>query len=377
MRTKRVVPASRGAMDQDREPGLIEDVHPVVAGDRVRPDANSDSRRNQWQERSDAVPELGVRCRAVSHRATVAGHDCDVFRIDTHTVNQEWAALERAPLLEERDCGSRARRDGNPTALPTLRKVTRAKRDEVDLGLTLGDVHCEGQLARVGEACRGIVQRIGDRIRRVWGDAEHDELGLLAQQRFDAVFKLSHRDLGLRRIGAEYLLVHDPAHAGIAHRLHHDPARACIGVSGDSRLDSFDNAKARGIEQRFPIHDLVPALAQPVDPLCEPTVLEKAAHRGELEVGMRVDQTGEQDRFAEVVVVTRRRGGAWANVGDHSVGLDDGSVLYRRLGDWKHPTRVIAHQRGTRSADGIVSVRRRTESRRRLSARRRLSRRRI
>ena len=372
---ERIVPARGGAVDQDREPSLVENIHPVVAGDRVRSDTDPDSGLDQWEQRSNAVPELGVRCRAVRDRAAMAGHGGNVFRIDAHAVDQEWPALQCPALLEERDCGSRARRDGDATALPALREISGATRDEVDFGLALGDVHCERKLARVGKTRRGIVERIGDRVRRVRGDAERDQLRLVALQRLDAICQLSHCDLRLRWIGAEHFLVHDAAHAGVAHRLHHDAAGAGVGKRRDAGLDALDDAEASGIEQRFRVHDLVPALAQLVDPRRELTILEKTAHRGQLEVRMCVDETGKQDGFAEIVVFTCRRTGARPNVGDQSAALDDGSILYRRLGDGEHPTRVIAHQRGGRPA-GIRSVRRLAESRLRLSARRRLSRRR-
>src|SRR5687767_5828747 len=171
----------------------------------------------------------------------------------------------------------------------------------------------------------------------------------------------------MRRIGAEDLLIHDAAHAGVAHRLHCHAAGAGVGISGDAGLEPFHDSEARGIEQRASVHDLVPALAQLINPLYEMTILEEAAHRGELEVSVGVDEAREKNRLAEVVVVTAWRGGARSYVCDQSVALDDGSVLYRRLGDGKHPARVIAHQRGGRPADEVVSVRLTVESRRRVS----------
>ena len=64
----------------------------------------------------------------------------------------------------------------------------------------------------------------------------------------------------------------------------------------------------------------------------------------------------------EVIVLAGRRLGARPNVGNHSVALGDGSVLYRRLGYGKHPAHLIAQSRGGRPGGGIVSVRRLVES---------------
>src|SRR6185369_2751363 len=120
------------------------------------------------------------------------------------------------------------------------------------------------------------------------------------------------------------------------------------------------------------VEDFVSTLPQLVDPLRELTVLEEAAHRGQLEMGVGVYQPREKNGLAKLVVLSRWCTGARANVGDPAVVLDDGSVLDRRLGDGEHPTRVVAHQRGMgtggRAGDGMLSrravVSRRTVSRR-------------
>src|SRR5512132_3309392 len=128
------------------------------------------------------------------------------------------------------------------------------------------------------------------------------------------IFELAHRARCVRWIGSEHFLVHDPAHARIAHGLHRDAARASVGVRGDARLDSLDDAETGGGEHRFAIHDLVPALPEPVYPLRELTILEEAAHCCELEVRVGVDEAGKENRFAEVVVLAWRGGGARPNI---------------------------------------------------------------
>ena len=296
--------AGGGAVDQNREPGLVENVHPVVAGDRVRADADFNPGGEEWEKRSDAVPEFGVRCGAVCHRAASPSHNRHVVRVHAYAVDEQWPALQRATLFEQRDRRSRARRDVDPPALPTLRKIPGGSCNEVELRLALGDVHCERQVMGVGESSRGIVKRIRDGVRRVWRDTERDEVGLFESERGHAIFQFTHRDFRVRWVGPEYFLVHDAAHARIAHRLHRDAARARVCVGCDSGFEALDNPKAGGVEQSFLIHDLVPAPSQFVDPHGESTILEETAHGGELEVCVRVDQTRKEDRVAEVIVLT-------------------------------------------------------------------------
>src|SRR5205085_663015 len=158
--------------------------------------------------------------------------------------------------------------------------------------------------------------------------------------------ELAHCGVAQGRIGSENFLVHDPAHTEVAHRFHYQTAGAGVGVSGNSCFESLDYSESRRVAQPGRIEDLVTALTQLVDPLGEVEVLEEAAHRGQLEMGVSIYEAGQQDRVAEVVVVPCWCAGSGANVGDFAVALDDGSVLDRRLGDWEHPARVIAHQRG-------------------------------
>jgi hypothetical protein len=198
--------------------------------------------------------------------------------------------------------------------------------------------------------------------------SESHEIRLLEQKLPDPIFELAHCGIRVRRIGPENFLIHDPADAELVHRAHGDSARTGVGVGGDSRDESFHDSEARGIEQHLLAHDLVAALPQLVYPLRESTVLEKSAHGGELEMRVDVDQARQQDRITQVVVVPAGRSRARTDICDESVALDDGSIFNWRLGDWEHPARVVAHQRGVfaggGTAVGLVSVRGRVESRR-------------
>jgi hypothetical protein len=92
------------------------------------------------------MPELRVRRRAVGDRTASPSHYFHVALIHPHAVDQERSTIERATCFEQSDWRSCARRGLNPATLPTFREISGAVGNEVDLGLTLGDVHREGQL---------------------------------------------------------------------------------------------------------------------------------------------------------------------------------------------------------------------------------------
>ena len=119
-----------------------------------------------------------------------------------------------AELVEQRNWRARALRDGYAATAPTLGKIPAAAGNDLVLGLALGDVHCQREPARIGEARGGLVEAIGDRIRRVGRHTERDELGLFAAgARRCASSSSRMASGGVRWIGAEHLLVHDSTHA--------------------------------------------------------------------------------------------------------------------------------------------------------------------
>src|SRR5438876_332001 len=133
---------------------------------------------------------------------------------------------------------------------------------------------------------------------------EQHQIGLLRLERAESLLELAHCCIALGRIGCEDLLVHDSPHTKRHHRLHHDAAGAGVGVGGDARLESLDYAEFCRIEELCVVENLVAALAELVDPIGEVEILEETAHRGELEMRVRVDQSGQENRVAQIVIFT-------------------------------------------------------------------------
>ena len=80
MRPERVVPPRGGAMDENSETRLVENVHPIVARDGIRADTDANPGVDNGKKRGDPVAELGVRRRAVRNRTSVARHDLQCRR---------------------------------------------------------------------------------------------------------------------------------------------------------------------------------------------------------------------------------------------------------------------------------------------------------
>ena len=98
-----IVLSGRGAMDEDREPSFVEDVHSIIARHGIGAHTDPNSGGHDRQEGRDAMSELGVRRRAVCHGTAMTRHDGDVGVVDSHAVNQQGPPLERAMLLEQCD----------------------------------------------------------------------------------------------------------------------------------------------------------------------------------------------------------------------------------------------------------------------------------
>jgi hypothetical protein len=96
VRTKGVVTLGRSTMDQNSQTGFVENVHAVVAGDRIRADTDAHSRGDEGEKWSYPVTEFRVRRGTVRHPAAAASDDLYVGIIHTHAMNEERTPVERS-----------------------------------------------------------------------------------------------------------------------------------------------------------------------------------------------------------------------------------------------------------------------------------------
>src|SRR5262249_50093379 len=127
----------------------------------------------------------------------------------------------------------------------------------------------------------------------------------------------------------------------------HDRARiARVGKRGHPRAQSFLDSVTRRVEQGVRIEHVASRGGETEDPAAKVEGLEEAAHRGELEVRVRVDGTGKQKDVAEVMVVARWRLFDWTDEGDASTVHRDDTVAHRLGGDGHDPARAVSDHAG-------------------------------
>ena len=283
-----------------------------------------------------------------------ASNDVDVITIDADAVNEKRSRLEHAMSLEQRDARRGARRHGDATATQAGCECAVALLHQLTLDFTLRDVHRDGK--RIAQRVIGDrrVQRVAHRIRRMRGNADSHEWRLAPTQSVGFCAELRQRCRALRRIGTEHFLIHYAADSRLEHRVERDARVAGVGIRGDTVANPLGESESRGVEHAGAIEHRALDAIETQDPAREVQILEKAAHQGELEVRVSVDEPGQQDGVAEVAIVAARRVDSRSDIHDPPIRDHDGAMLDRRRADGKHPSRVIADHDA--SAAGVVDL---------------------
>src|SRR4029079_6013604 len=100
------------------------------------------------------------------------------------------------------------------------------------------------------------------------------------------------------------------------HRVERDAGIAGVGEGGNTVAETLGDTITRRVEEHVPRENGALRARETKDPGAEVEILEKAAHRGELEVGVRIDEPRKQDRVSKVDRAARRRGRRGTDVGD-------------------------------------------------------------
>ena len=298
------------------------------------------------EHRRDAVPELRVGDRAVRDRASAARYRRDVRVAHAHAVDEQRLRVEHAEFGEERDRRLGALGDGKAARAMRVRERALALAHEAMLGVALRDVHRDAAT----RARNQREERVGDRVRRVRRDADLLELRLEHVEQRE-LFREARRGLahggGIGGRGEDFL-IHDPAHAALAHRFEHHAGVAGVGEGRDAGAQPLDDSPARRVEEALGGHHRDLRALESRDPFAKGEILEQPAKDGELEMRVRVDEAREQRAVAEVAVGAVGSVVARADVDDASRELDHRAVANRRRRDGEHPSRVVANHRAAR-----------------------------
>ena len=103
----------------------------------------------------------------------------------------------------------------------------------------------------------------------------------------------------------------------------------------------FDDAPASRVEHRGLGQHRRAGVGERADPRHERHPAKEPAHRGELQVGVGVDQPGEQDCVSQIDVGSRGPLVVRADVDDVAVRDRDRPIAHRLARDGDDPTRVV------------------------------------
>jgi hypothetical protein len=231
-------------------------------------------------------------------------------------------------------------RQRNPPPHPGLGKRPRAVGDELLLRVRFRQVNRERQVLAVRERRDRTEERAAHRVRRVGGDPRSHPRALEPGQRAHSSHQASHALRQLVGMRTEDLVVHDPAPTRLSKCLQDGAGVPGVGDRGDSTCPARLEARPGCL----PILRRAPLLLDPPDgpdPLGKVSWLRHVPETGELEVGVGVDQAGDDHRLIETFGWH-----AWRR-GDRAVGADhrdpailpdqDGAVPDRRPDNRKNP----------------------------------------
>ena len=170
---------------------------------------------------------------------------------------------------------------------------------EARFRLAFGDVYGDRELFTAGKGS-DVAKQLGRYcIWRVWRDAGAHEFRVVIAEHGRGALQSGKRFLSLGWIGAKDFDVADTAHAHLVHRVKRLPRFGRVSVGGDAVRQRFDESKARRIEERMGVEAVASRERECAQPVAKIEPFEKAAHRGEFEMRVRVDQPRDQDRVAE------------------------------------------------------------------------------
>ena len=195
-------------------------------------------------------------------------------------------------------------RQSMPRCAARLRKV-RCHRAEMKLPSAVSAA-CIIRASASSSAKAEISLKLGraNCVRRVWRHAALDQAGLTFAQARNFRLEFSKFSFSKTRIGAERFLKHHPTQAHIAERVHTFQRRvARVGNAGDAGARRFASSPRSRDFQVVGSQLLQPSNCQFLQPGEEVGlfVFQKAAHCGQFQVRMGIDQAGDDCCLAQVV----------------------------------------------------------------------------
>src|SRR5882724_12466424 len=278
------------------------------------------------------VPQ--IRERTMRDGNARRGEPSHVLPVDLHHVNAE-RALTQHPVLRQPGDGrpARQRRQRNPPPAPGLGEWAIGRPQKLCLSWRFGQMYGDRQPFGPGQLAHAAVEWTADGVRRMGRYAESYPGGLEAAELGDPRPKSVQALARLIRMRPEHLLVRDARPAALGERPDHHAAVPGVCDGGDPARPAVGQPPpGRGEILLGPAPVL--ELAQSPDPGCEVVVLDLASEAGELEVGVNVDEAGN-DRGAGKVACEHTLGpgdaGVRSDSRDAAVRSDEDRAVRNRL----------------------------------------------
>src|SRR5436305_1385962 len=150
--------------------------------------------------------------------------------------------------MEKRDRGATPRSHSNPALAKAIGKLAGSANHEILLELTLRNVNRHPQRFFFRESADGREERVGHRVWRMRRDPDAHGVRLQWTESIDLFTELGQRARALRWIGPEHLLIHDPAHAALAHGIEGYARVTGISIGRDAAAQSLHDPVARRIK---------------------------------------------------------------------------------------------------------------------------------
>jgi hypothetical protein len=175
------------------------------------------------------------------------------------------------------------------------------------------------------------------------------ERAIIGAQGGNARLELVHRFGRDFRSGSEHFEVADAAHAGHVHRVERNARCRRICKCRDAREQPFMNTGDTRIHQRRFIEHVRAHFGEQPQPLPKRHSFEHPAQRCQLEMRVRVDETGNEDARRDILPIGVGHAGAVTDINDFRVLDDDPPTPDGRGRNREHPLcgiRGAAHRYG-------------------------------
>src|SRR5688572_7987660 len=226
-------------------------------------------------------------------------------------------------------------------------------------------MHCDRQIFAACVLCHCTIQRIRYGIGRVRRNPNHNAVTCKAAEMFDLVSQRGHGCFGLLGRRTKHFEINGAAHFCLAQR--NDGSTGIFGCAhrghaGAQRLNASPTRRCHIIIKRQCSASL--ATHEGGDPLMKRQIFQNPAERRQLRVSVRVDQSREQYRVAQLEELRAlRHTCTGADSGNTTfVVYEHGTITNRRCGNRQNPQRcVTAHYcRNRKSSPDTPSLRERS-----------------